>query len=134
MGYCTVQDIIDRVPTAARDVSPNVLSRFIDEATSVIESVLRGRYIIPLRTPIPPDIRLLCINIVKREVLALYDDSYNEEDISRLDESNKSVLDEYRKGFRRLPSEYVLPTSSVTNKVSVKVVSSTGWLPNDPLV
>lgn len=134
MGYCTVQDIIDRVPTAARDVSPNVLSRFIDEATSVIESVLRGRYIIPLRTPIPPDIRLLCISIVKREVLALYDDSYNEEDISRLDESNKSVLDEYRKGFRRLPSEYVLPTSSVTNKVSVKVVSSTGWLPNDPLV
>lgn len=134
MGYCTVQDIIDRVPTAARDVSPNVLSRFIDEATSVIESVLRGRYIIPLRTPIPPDIRLLCINIVKREVLALYDDSYNEEDISRLDESNKNVLDEYRKGFRRLPSEYVLPTSSVTNKVSVKVVSSTGWLPNDPLV
>lgn len=134
MGYCTVQDIIDRVPTAARDVSPNVLSRFIDEATSVIESVLRGRYIIPLRTPIPPDIRLLCINLVKREVLALYDDSYNEEDISRLDESNKNVLDEYRKGFRRLPSEYVLPTSSVTNKVSVKVVSSTGWLPNDPLV
>lgn len=134
MGYCTVQDIIDRVPTAARDVSPNVLSRFIDEATSVIESVLRGRYIIPLRTPIPPDIRLLCISIVKREVLALYDDSYNEEDISRLDESNKNVLDEYRKGFRRLPSEYVLPTSSVTNKVSVKVVSSTGWLPNDPLV
>lgn len=134
MGYCTVQDIIDRVPTAARDVSPNVLSRFIDEATSVIESVLRGRYIIPLRTPIPPDIRLLCISIVKREVLALYDDSYNEEDISRLDESNKSVLDEYRKGFRRLPPEYVLPTSSVTNKVSVKVVSSTGWLPNDPLV
>lgn len=134
MGYCTVQDIIDRVPTAARDVSPNVLSRFIDEATGVIESVLRGRYIIPLRTPIPPDIRLLCINLVKREVLALYDDSYNEEDISRLDESNKNVLDEYRKGFRRLPSEYVLPTSSVTNKVSVKVVSSTGWLPNDPLV
>jgi len=69
-AYCTVQDLIDigAMPEADIDAlhtaNPTMIPRLIESVSGVIDTWLRKRYKLPLKTPYPPELVTHTVTLV----------------------------------------------------------------------
>lgn len=108
MSYCSVSDVRAQCPeVTADDVSDSSVSRFIAEATGVINDALRHRYAVPF-TPVPPSVTRLCAHLASYYVIRSFPDRRVEEDLERLSDDIKWELESYASGRMKLDSTYEL--------------------------
>lgn len=77
MSYCTLADVIENIPSnilaqLSNDLTPStvsedIINQFIIDSSAIIDSYLRGRYILPLINT-HTILKKICIDIVKYEL------------------------------------------------------------------
>jgi len=107
MGYCTVQDLVDRFGAAEMAqitdrehgavLASAVAQRAIDDATSEMDSYLASRYGLPLPT-VPPVLLVVCADIAR---FLLYTNAPTEE-VRKRAEDARTWLKDLSKGYANL--------------------------------
>lgn len=108
MSYCSVSDVRAQCPeVTADDVSDSSVSRFISEATGVINDTLRHRYAVPF-APVPPSVNRLCAHLASYYVIRSFPDRHVAEDLERLSDDIRWELESYASGRMKLDDVYEL--------------------------
>lgn len=107
MGYCVVQDLVDRFGAAEMAqitdrehgtiLDNAVAQRAIDDATSEMDSYLASRYGLPLPT-VPPVLLVACVDIAR---FLLYTNAPTEE-VRKRAEDARTWLKDLSKGYANL--------------------------------
>ena len=109
MSYCSVSDVRAQCPeVTADDVSDSSVSRFIAEATGVINDTLRHRYVVPF-AQVPPSIVRLCAHLASYYVIRSFPDRHVAEDLERLSDDIRWELESYASGRMKLDDVYEVP-------------------------
>lgn len=116
MTYCDVSDVRERLPDVTADViSDYTVMYFINDAESQINDRLRGVYSVPFDdTNVPVSIKNLCSKIATYLVLQNFPDQTVEEDLERLKNDTRELLDGYVKGKYMLSQEYLITGTQTT--------------------
>lgn len=123
MGYCVVQDMVDRYGqaemaaitdrTAGTTLDNAVAQRAVDDATSEMDSYLASRYRLPLTAP-PAVLKVVCADIAR---FLLYKDQPLEE-VRKRAEDARTWLKDLAKGYASLdlgPAQPAQVLGSVTS-------------------